>query len=55
VGEAHKNLLGTPEGKKSPGTFRCRREDNNKKISVTGMGSWNGWIWLRLGTDGGLF
>lgn len=26
-----------------------------KKISITGMGSWNGLIWLRVGTDGGLF
>jgi hypothetical protein len=43
-------MLEIPEGKGPLVTSRCRREDNIKKISITGMGSWNGLIWLRVGT-----
>jgi len=54
-------LMGISEGKRTHG--RRRRgwkdnddddDDNNNIISRNGMGTWAGWIWLRIGTGIGL-
>jgi hypothetical protein len=47
-------LVGKPEGKRSLGRPRSRREDNNKMDrqevgGVVGIG----WSWLRIGRGGG--
>jgi len=44
--------VGKPEGKKPPGRPRHKWEDNGS--SRHKMGPWSGFIWLRIGTGGGL-
>jgi hypothetical protein len=45
-------LVGKPEGKRTPGIPRHKKEDNgNQDIR---WGPWTGFIWLRIGTGGGL-
>jgi hypothetical protein len=54
---AYRILVGNPEGKRPLGRPR-RSWGDNIKIDLTerkdGM-VWTGWIWLRIGTSGGLF
>jgi len=45
----HRFIVGKPEGKRPLGRPRRRWEDNINRI----FGKWEGWIWLRIGTDGG--
>ena len=49
-------LVGKPEGKRTLGRPRHRREDNSKiDLQKVGWGgAWTGLIWLRIGTGGGL-
>jgi hypothetical protein len=47
-----KNFGRKPEGKTPVGRRRSRREDNIR-IYVMEM-DWTGFIWLRIGTNGGL-
>jgi hypothetical protein len=42
-------LMGNPEGKRPLGRLRCRWVDSIK-MDLREMG----WIWLRIGTSGGL-
>jgi hypothetical protein len=47
-------LVGKPEGKRPLGKSRRRSEDNIKmNLQEVGCGSWNGWIWRRIETEGG--
>jgi hypothetical protein len=47
----YKILVGNPEGKKSLGRPRCRRESNNNiDLEEIGGRLWTGFIWLRIGT-----
>jgi hypothetical protein len=46
-------LVETPEEKRPLGRPRQRWEDNIKTTSGSGMGTWTGLIWLRIGIDGG--
>jgi hypothetical protein len=50
-------LVGKPEGKRPLGRPRRRWKDNIKmdlqEVGVGVVGT--GWIWLRIGTGGGLF
>ena len=46
-------LVGSPEGKRSLGTFGRRWEDNIKTY-LQEVGVWTGLIWLRIGTGGEL-
>jgi hypothetical protein len=53
---AYKILVGKPEGRRPPGTPRCRWVDNIK-INLRQREDevvWIGLIWLRIGTSGGL-
>jgi hypothetical protein len=54
---AYRILVGEPEGKRPLGRPRRRWEDNIK-MNLREMGwdgmEWNGLIWLRIGTSGGL-
>jgi hypothetical protein len=51
----HRVLLGKTEGKKPLGRPRRGYEDNNgMDLQQIGSGVWNGLIWLRIGTSGGL-
>jgi hypothetical protein len=45
-------LVGKPEGKRPLGRPRCKWVDNIK-LDLREIG-WTGWIWLRIGTSGGL-
>jgi hypothetical protein len=47
---AYRIMVGKPEGKRPVGRRRHRWVDN---IKMDGM-LWNGLIWLRIGTSGGL-
>jgi hypothetical protein len=48
-------LVGKPEGKRPLGRSKRRWEDNIKMdFQEVGFGAWNGLIWLRIGTGGGL-
>jgi hypothetical protein len=47
---AYRILAGKPEGKRLLGRTRRRWVEN---IKMNGM-VWIGWIWLRIGTSGGL-
>jgi hypothetical protein len=50
-------LVGKPEGKRPPGRPRRRWEDGIKmdlRETDWGGGVWSGFIWLRIGTVGGL-
>jgi hypothetical protein len=52
---AYKILVGRPEGRRPLGRPRRRREDNIKMdLREMGLGMWIGFIWLRIGTGGGL-
>jgi hypothetical protein len=48
-------LIGKPEGKR-PLRRPRRRWDSNIKMDLReiGCGVWNGFLWLRIGTSGGL-
>jgi len=47
-------LVGKPEGKRTLGRLRRRREDNIKMdLQEVGCGVWTGSSWLRIGTGGG--
>jgi hypothetical protein len=48
---AYRILVGRPEGRRPLG-----RWDDNIKMDLqkVGWGAWNGLIWLRIGTGGGL-
>ena len=43
-------LVGKPEGKRPLGRCRRRWQEDNIKVDFQEMG----WIWLRIGPDGGL-
>jgi hypothetical protein len=48
-------LLGKPKGKRPLGRPSHRCEDNIKMdLTETGLRVWMGFIWIRIGTDGGL-
>jgi hypothetical protein len=48
-------LVGKAEGKRPLGRPRRRWEDNIKMdLQEVGWGTWNGLIWLRVGTGGGI-
>jgi hypothetical protein len=48
-------LVGKPEGKRPLGRRKRRWEDNIKMdLQEVGKGAWNGFVWLRTGTGGGL-
>ena len=50
----HKVLVEKPEGKRTLGRPRRRREDNIKMdLQEVGRGLGTGWGWLRIGTGGG--
>jgi hypothetical protein len=52
---AYRVLVGKPEGKRSLGRPRCRWKDNIKMdLKDAGWGPWTGFVWLRIGTGGGL-
>jgi hypothetical protein len=47
-------LVGKPERKRPLGRPRLRKEYNIKMdLQEVGWGTWTGFIWLRIGTDGG--
>jgi hypothetical protein len=51
---AYKILVGKPEGKRPLVRPRPRWEGNIKMdLQEVGCGTWNGLIWLRIGTGGG--
>jgi hypothetical protein len=54
-GNVNKGFIeGKPEGKRPLVRPRHRWEDNIKMdLQEVGCGTWNGSIWLRIGTDGG--
>ena len=47
---AYRVLVGRPEGKRPLGRCRRRWQEDNIKVDFQEMG----WIWLRIGPDGGL-
>jgi hypothetical protein len=48
-------LVGKPKGKRPLGRPKRRWEDNIKMyLRETGFGLWTGFVWLRIGTGGGL-
>jgi len=48
-------LVGKPEGKRPLGRPRRRWEDNiTMDLHKVGWETWNGLIWLRIGTSGGI-
>jgi hypothetical protein len=48
-------LAGKPEGKRPLGRSKCRWEDNTKTdLREIRFWVWAAFIWLRLGTGGGL-
>jgi hypothetical protein len=53
---AYNILVGKPEGKRTLGRPRRRWEDNMRMdLREIGWGGvWTGFIWLRIGTSGGL-
>jgi hypothetical protein len=52
---AYNILVGRPEGRRPLGRPRCKWEDNIKMdLREIGLGMWIGFIWLRIGTRGGL-
>jgi hypothetical protein len=57
--KVYKVLMGKPEGKRSLGRPRCRREDGIRSDWILerlsgGGGVFSGFSWLRIGTGGGL-
>ena len=54
-GGAYRVLVWKPEGKRPLGRPRLRREDNIKMhLQEVGCGTCTGFIWLGIGTGGGL-
>jgi hypothetical protein len=52
---AYNNLVGNPEGKRPLRRPRRRWEDNSRgDLRKTGWEGVTGFIWLRIGTSGGL-
>jgi hypothetical protein len=52
---AYRILVGKPDGKRPIGRPRCRWLDNIKMdLGETEWGVWTGFIWHRIGTNGGL-
>jgi hypothetical protein len=52
---AYRILVGRPEGRRPLGRPKRRWEDNiEMDLQEVGWGAWNGLIWLRIGTGGGL-
>jgi hypothetical protein len=51
---AHRLLVGKPEGKRPTGRPRRRWVDNIKMDLREDWMGWIGFIWLRIGTSGGL-
>jgi len=52
---AYRVMLGKPEGRRPLGRPRRRCEDNIKmNLQKVVWRAWNGLIWLRVGTGGGL-
>jgi hypothetical protein len=52
---AYNVLVGKPEGKRPIGRPRRRWEDNIRMVLRKYGGKlWTGYIWLRIGTSGGL-
>jgi hypothetical protein len=53
---AYRVLVGRPEGRRPLGRPRHRWEDNIKMdLQEVGWGgAWTGFIWLRIGTGGGI-
>jgi hypothetical protein len=48
-------LVGNPEGKRPLGRIRRRLEDNIKMdLGEINGELWTGFIWVRIGTSGGL-
>jgi hypothetical protein len=55
IRNAYKILFGKPEGKKPPRRPRRRWEDNIKTdFREIGFGVWIEFVWLRIGTAGGI-
>jgi hypothetical protein len=55
IRNAYKILVGKPEEKRPLERPRRRREDNIKMdFRETGFGLWIGFIWLMIGTSGGI-
>jgi hypothetical protein len=53
--KVYKVLVGKPEGRRPLGRPRHRWEDGIRMdLTVTGLGVWIGFDWLRTGTSGGL-
>jgi hypothetical protein len=51
----YRALVGKPERRRPLGKPRRKLEDNIKMdFREVGWGAWNGSIWLRIGTGGGL-
>jgi hypothetical protein len=53
---AYSILVGKPKGKRPFGRPRCRWEDNIRMdLKRNRVGNvWTGFIWIRIGTSGGL-
>jgi len=52
---AYRVMVGKPEGRRPLGRLRRRCEDNIKlDLQKVVWKAWNGLIWLRVGTGGGL-
>jgi hypothetical protein len=48
-------LVGRPKGRRPLGRPRRKWENNIKmELQEVGWGAWTGFIWLRIGTGGGL-
>jgi hypothetical protein len=54
--DAYRVSVGRHDGRRSLGRPRHRLEDNIKmNLQEVGWEAWTGFIWLRIGTGGGLF
>ena len=51
---AYRILVGKTEGKRPPGMPRCKWGDNINIYLKEIEWVWTGFIWLRMGTSGGL-
>jgi hypothetical protein len=51
---AYTVLMGKPEGRRPLGRSRRRWEDIKMDLREVGWRAWAGWVWLRIGTGGGL-
>jgi hypothetical protein len=53
--KVYRVLVGNHEGKRTFGRLRCRWEyEIRMDLRKIGWGVWSGFIWLRIGTNGGL-